>query len=232
MAVTALAVVALAATEASAADLGGALPEEEPPLEPAAVELMRDWSGFYFGGAIGFAHGVWTIDFGRAGHGHAEEGLDGLAGSLFAGYSLQLQNRLVVGIEAQIGTTDASQSNKVFDNDDTSAEYGNFGAVRGRVGYAIDRLLVYAAAGWAFLDIDESIQKGQNAGEQLVFEGQTEDGYTVGLGAEYRFSDHWIGRLDYQYADFGAVTLVNADGDRADFQNELHLVQAGLAYKF
>ena len=106
------------------------------------------------------------------------------------------------------------------------------GSIRGRVGYAWDRLLIFGTAGWAFLNIDENIQKGQNAGEQVVYEGKTPSGYTLGAGLEYAFTNNLIGRAEYVYANFGSESMYNADGNLAVFENELHIVRAGLSYKF
>ena len=217
-----------------AADLrGGSIKDASPVYEPEYTELKYNWSGLYGGGYLGGAHGLWTIDFFRNNnHGHAEEGLDGFAGGGWIGYNMLLANNFVVGIEADLGGTNASQHNETFDNDKTDTEFGLFGSIRGRVGYAFNRLLVYGTAGFAFANVDENIQKGQNAGEQVVFEGKTVTGYTVGTGVEYAFSNNWIGRAEYLYANYGTEDLKNADGNRAVFENELHLVRAGLSYKF
>ncbi len=217
---------------ADAADLGTPSIKDayaEPPEEPR----YYNWSGLYGGGYIGGAHGLWTIDFFRNNnHGHAEEGLDGIAGGGWVGYNVMLRNNWVVGIEGELGGTTAEQSNDIFDNDKSLARYGLYGSLRARAGYAFNRLLVYGTAGAAFADIDENIQKGQNAGEQVVWENHTPIGFAVGGGVEYAFTNNWIGRAEYLYSDFGSKDLVNADGNRAVFGNELHLARVGMSYKF
>src|SRR5262245_57441508 len=95
-----------------------------------------------------------------------------------------------------------------------------FGSLRGRVGYALDRLLLYGTAGIAFADLSQNIQKGRNAGEQVVWENQTPTGYVLGAGAEYAFNSRWIGRVEYLYSNYGNVTLTNADGNTAIFNND------------
>ena len=80
----------------------------------------------------------------------------------------------------------------------------------------------------AYADITNEIQKGRNAGEQVV----SDNGLALGAAIEYALNSNWIGRVEYQYVNFGAETLSNADGNRADFKNELHQLRVGLSYKY
>jgi outer membrane immunogenic protein len=231
-AAAALAAVACSISAASAADLGGPR-RGSPKDEPVYVAPVYNWTGLYFGGYVGLAHGLWTVDFYRNNnHGHAEEGADGFAGGGWVGYNYQLPSNFVIGLEADLGATTASQSTDIFDNDTSYASYGMIGSLRGRAGYAMDRLMVYGTVGLAFANITNTIQKGRNAGEQVLWEDQTATGYTLGGGLEYAFSDRWVGRAEYLYADYGTVNLVNQDGNKADFGNELHLLRTGLSYRF
>jgi len=79
----------------------------------------------------------------------------------------------------------------------TRMEY--FGTVRGRIGYAWDRTLVYATGGLAYADIESSAEFFGPAG-QLQFAGnnrRTEAGYTVGaaIADERTSSDRQRGSL-------------------------------------
>ena len=51
----------------------------------------------------------------------------------------------------------------------------------------------------------------------MVWDNQWETGLALGAGIEYAFSDRWIGRAEYKYANFGTQTLFNRDGNRAEF---------------
>ena len=224
----------MGAMPALATDLNGAPVEaEEQDIGPAAGELRRNWNGFYVGGFVAGDHGVWTVDFYRNNnHGHAEEGFDGLGIGAYAGYNVHISPRWLVGIEADIAGSNARQTNEIFDNDDTLAEIGMHGSVRGRVGYLLDRLMLYGTAGFAFANISENIQKGQNAGEQVVWEDQNVGGYIVGAGAEYQLASNWTGRVEYLYSNYGTYETYNADGNLAVFENELHELRLGVAYRF
>ena len=192
-----------------------------------------NWSGFYGGVFGGGAHGLWTVDFYRNNnHGHSEQGVDGLAFGGYAGYNYQFANRFVIGGEVDLGKSTASVQNDIFDNDRSLAKFGVFGSARVRVGYAFDRLLLFGTVGVGVANISNNIQKGRNAGEEVVWEDQVKAGISTGAGVEYAFAQNWVGRAEYVYTDYGNVTLYNRDGNRAEFRNELHLVRVGASYKF
>ncbi|MFV0295604.1 MAG: outer membrane protein [Hyphomicrobiaceae bacterium] len=217
---------------AQAADLYSPPPAAEA-YQPVIGTGPYNWAGLYTGAFAGMAFPSWSIDFDRNNnHGSADVGYDGFAGGAYAGFNWMIGPRTVLGIEGDIGWSNASQDNHLFDNDTSNSEVSMFGSVRGRLGYSFGRMLVYGTAGFAFANIDQSIQKGQNAGEQVVAEGDTSYGYVVGGGIEYAFDPHWIGRLEYLYSDYGNDSYVNRDGNRVEFSNDMSLIRVGLAYKF
>ena len=217
-----------------AADLrGGSIKDASPVYEPEYADLKYNWSGLYGGGYLGGAHGLWTIDFFRNNnHGHAEEGQDGFEGGGYIGYNVQMSRNWVIGIEGDLGASNAEETNEVFDNDTSLARIDSFGSIRGRLGYVYDRMMVFGTAGVAFGNITNDIQKGRNAGEEIVLDDDWQAGLALGAGLEYAFSEHWVGRAEYQYANFGTTTLFNRDGNRAEMENELHQLRVGVAYKF
>ena len=123
----------------------------------------------------------------------------------------------------------------------TRMEY--FGTVRGRIGYAWDRTLFYATGGLAYADIENSVAFFGPAG-QLQFAGnnsRTEAGYTVGAGFEHAFTPNWSVKAEYLYYDFrdetvNVAVIPNSDGRgtgyNSRFENDGHIVRAGLNYKF
>lgn len=210
--------------------------EPSAPTDQAAylsAAPIATWDGVYAGGAVGFTHALWTVDFFRNNnHGHAEEGADGVNISGTLGYNKQLDNKWVVGVEGDIGYTSAEQRNNIFDNDTSLARYDFFATLRGRLGYTVDRALFYTTAGLAVANITNEIQKGRNAGEEVVADDKLKAGFTVGAGVEYLFAPNWSGKFEYLYANFGKDTYFNRDGNRAEFTNEIHLVRVGLNYRF
>jgi outer membrane immunogenic protein len=118
-----------------------------------------------------------------------------------------------------------------------------FGTVRGRLGYVFDRTLVYATGGFAFGDVNNTVNFFGPAG-QLQFTGSTdnvETGYTVGGGIEHAFAPNWSVKAEYLFYDLGRNTVNVAvvpgsggggTGYNSTFSNEGHIARIGLNYKF
>src|SRR5690242_7983468 len=129
--ILAMAVAMTAAGTAAAADLPrGPAPYYAPP--PPAV---YNWAGAYAGLNLGYEWGKVT-----------NSGIDpsGIAGGGQIGYNWQT-GQFVFGVETDLQVSGA---------DDTFAPYkfSNpwFGTLRGRAGFAIDNVLLYATAGLAY----------------------------------------------------------------------------------
>ena len=73
------------------------------------------------------------------------------------------------------------------------------GTVRGRVGYAWDRVMPYVTGGLAVGDIEAN---------QLGFAGvhDTNVGWTVGGGVEAALAGNWTAKLEYLHVDLGTST--------------------------
>ena len=115
-----------------------------------------------------------------------------------------------------------------------------------RAGYAVDRLLMFATAGLAFGGASAS--SGSVGSDGFIvdtFAGSsnaTRVGWTAGGGAEYAFTDHWIGRAEALYYDLGAVNYAVAAQDANTLAEglsvEAHhrfdgaIARVGLSYKF
>ena len=67
--------------------------------------------------------------------------------------------------------------------------------VRGRVGYAFDRILFYGTAGAAF----GNVQTGLNP--PSTFDSTVEAGWTVGAGLEVAFAPNWTAKVEYLFVD-------------------------------
>ena len=228
--------IAAAAGSASAADLGGprrSMKDAPVVVEPAYAAPVYNWSGLYGGVFLGGASQGWMVDFYRNNnHGHADVGSTGIAYGAMLGYNVLVSPNFVLGVEADIGSSNAGQANNIFDNDTSYSTISSFGSLRGRAGYAMDRLLIYATAGFAFGKVTNDIQKGRNAGEEIVYDNQWQNGYVLGGGMEYAFTGNILARVEYLYSNYGTVTLFNRDNNLTEMTNDMHQVRVGLAYKF
>lgn len=165
---------------------------------------------------------------------------------------------LVLGAEADIeaiGGAPAIGTNRPLDpftgsffsvTDHASADW--LATVRGRIGYAADRLLFYATGGAAFTRINFSQSYSDIFGGPLLgtpltafSASSTRTGYAVGAGVEYAFAGNWSARGDYLFAGgFGEVGgsylavagTGNADVHSASVKLDVQMVRLGLNYRF
>ncbi len=197
-----------ASTAAYAADA-----VEQIPTAPVAIETAPSftWEGFYLGAHTGYGWGDGDLE------GPGSENFDGWRLGAFAGYNWQLSNGFVVGIEgdANYDWSDANYGGGI------SVDNGFSGSVRGRVGYAFDRTLVYAAGGWTATNVD------LNAPAGIADDDDTLHGWTIGAGVDHAFTDNVFGRLEYRYNDYGSGNLSGAD-----FDFDQHVIQVGIGVKF
>jgi outer membrane immunogenic protein len=175
----------------------------------------------------------------------------GFLGGGQAGYNWQM-NGIVFGIEADISKTDLEETTRVATNvggvrnNDFRSRLDYLGTVRGRVGVALDNSLFFFTAGLAYGDVENSANFFGTAGSGGVrqFTGSSsgvETGYAVGGGVEHAFAAHWTFKAEYLYYDLGSNTVgVNlipgsggvGTGYNSRFDNDGHIVRAGLNHKF
>ncbi|MEM6464657.1 MAG: porin family protein [Pseudomonadota bacterium] len=181
-------------------------PPPAPPPAQVAVEPPGFWNGFYVGALVGYHYdSVDTVT-------------DNGSGASLGGYvggNYRFNNNVVVGAEADY--------NAAFGNfDGFSWELSSFGSVRGRLGYALDRLHVYATGGLAIADFEESFPGPGNPG--------VETGWAAGGGVEYMITDAISARAEYIYMDFSDTfeDVGAPPGISTDIQN----VRGGVAVHF
>jgi outer membrane immunogenic protein len=107
------------------------------------------------------------------------------------------------------------------------------GTIRGRAGYAADRVLFYATGGGAF----GNVQTGLNT---LSLQSNTEFGWTAGAGIEWAFADNWTAKVEYLFVDLGNTTCntsANCGFDAGIASNNSvsfteSMIRAGVNFKF
>jgi outer membrane immunogenic protein len=217
-----VALIALGATvPALAADMA-ARPYTKAP--PAVYAPIYNWTGFYIGGHVGGAFGgsdnILAPGFTGT---NSNDGV--FMGGVQVGYDHQFAPNWVLGLEANYSFLDTN--NNPFVN-------RGLGSVTGRLGYTWGPALLYVKGGYAWAD--SRLTNGFGGGT-FSNDGGGRDGYTVGGGLEYLFTQNWSGKLEYQYYDFGtrnalftsaATGAVTAVG----FRNDEHTVKAGINYRF
>lgn len=201
-------ILALASSSAFAADV-----VYEAPQAPEAVATTAfTWSGGYggIGGGAGWLDGEFTD-----GTTSIDDNFDGGLITGFLGWNWQFDNNVVLGVE---GDVSYNWNENSYGDVDIGTDLS--GSVRGRVGYAIDKALIYGTAGW-------TATRGYIDADAVGEEKETFNGYTVGAGIDYAFTSNVFGRAEYRFNDFGSKDIGGLD---ADLQQ--HNVIIGVGVKF
>ena len=111
------------------------------------------------------------------------------------------------------------------------------GTVRGRVGFAFDRFMVYGTGGFAYGGANNRLST-DFAGTAFDFTSNTNDdirfGWAAGVGAEYAFANLILG-VEYLHYDLGRDTVtVGSNFVNTDYRttNTGDLVRGRLSFKF
>ena len=202
---------------AAAADLGA------PALAPAVSVPSFSWTGPYVGVQAGYD---WFKADSKVNGFSANSSPSGVTVGGYVGYNHQLDGSpLVLGIETDLSFSDAKDSGR-GGGTRLRTDLGLNGAVRGRVGYAFERFLVYGAGGLAYADRDTKARGLANGSDDTVAVG-----WTIGGGVEAALSDNVTARVEYRYSDFGTDSFSVA-GTRMKSDVTDNRVLLGLGYKF
>jgi outer membrane immunogenic protein len=211
-----------------AADLPVAPAPMAPPARVPASPPVYNWSGFYLGlnGGYGFATASITGTFGGA-SASASENLSGLVGGGQVGYNYQVGIG-VFGIEADL---DGSSQNKTTSAGIVSAtdKITYIGTVRGRIGAAFDRVLLYATGGGGYGEFTSSVAV---AGFGTFSGSKSHAVWTIGAGLEVGITSNISARLEYLHADTGNLNLGTVGGVTVTGRVQDNLVRAGLNFRF
>jgi outer membrane immunogenic protein len=254
--------------------IGAASAADVPPRTytkaPPTVAEVFNWTGFYIGGNVG---GVWARDSGTSNFFDPEGDFKNnvqtnalrkgaVIGGIHAGYNWQM-TQWVFGVEADFDWTNSRNrfcrqtdinSDPCDDNGDgflTLSEKTEWlGSVRGRLGYAWQRVMVYGTGGAAWGKVDTSINAnclvlgcGFNSITKLNETANFSDtkvGWVAGGGVEAMLDANWIVRVEYLHYDLGQVTnTLNLRVD-PDFPQDVpwsrslkyDTIRVGVSYRF
>lgn len=228
----AVAVLALSATTALAADL--------PVKAAAPIVSIYDWTGFYIGGSAGGSLGG-SNHVDRTGVNLTADGFNvkgGLAGGTF-GYNWQM-SRFVLGFEGDlswVGEYGSHNDNGVsLFADPTIQSFTKetwLATARVRAGYAVDNLLFYGTGGYAGAGVTEGFKNALN--NAAIFSStSTRSGWTAGAGLEWGFAPNWSTKFELIYTKFDNKGFVTAlgDGTRSAVTLDDYVFRAGINYRF
>jgi outer membrane immunogenic protein len=206
-------------------------PAATVPFKPTVFTWTGLYAGISAGYALGNADHYYDRQNGQNDHGQVWLDTSGFTVTGLVGYNYQIGN-VVIGAEGELGFLGIDQQRIVIKDDDVLRQKtGLYGSIRGRIGYAFDRFLVYGTAGAAFVEIENAGGNPANAARFLTIK-ETRPGLVVGGGFEYAFTNHIIGRLEYLYLDTPEFELRNLENEMMRFDNNFHIIRAALTYKF
>lgn len=205
---------------------------------PPAPELptFYDWSGVYVGGQVGYSWGSdRASEFATAGRLPLGRSFDYSPSSFIGGARLGFNYQLgavVLGVEGDIEGMNAHAGQGDLGGV-VRVRQGWQGSVRARLGYSLDRILVYATAGAAFSKLEYAYVSPLAGLSETINASRT--GWTVGGGVDYALTDRLILGIDYRYSDYGRFDHVGSSaylGRTVEHEPSAHAVRASLAYKF
>jgi len=226
------------------AKLGGSEPVTWLPFGRPASARNMPWTGLYLGANVGYGFGgisgTTTPLDGSANAIAATESADlslaNIIGGAQAGYNYQFSNGIVLGVEGDFGWARMSKTQNALATEaqllmdanmlqaSTDYSFDWFATVRGRAGYAWDKLMVYGTAGVAFLREEEERTQYQSdiayearpAGNRTTpffteISARTRTGLAIGGGAEYAIADNWSIKAEYLFSAFGSESFLFKD---------------------
>ena len=222
----ALALSAIAISSAAiAADLPGrrGAPAPTPYLSPAPA---FSWTGVYVGVNGGFDWANFTKG-GRNAFGSSTGGLFGAT----VGYNYQISPNFVAGIEGDADWTNLSSTkvNAFSTNSASKSTLNSLFTVRGRLGYAVDRALIYATGGYAGGNVKSSLRDVTNG--ITATDSSYRSGYALGAGLEYAFTNNISAKAEYIYTSLGSKSLF-AGVDTIKPGLNVQTIRAGINYRF
>jgi outer membrane immunogenic protein len=209
---------------ASAADLPTM--KGPPAYMPPAPPPIFTWTGVYVGGQVGYQWG--TSDISDP-YDYTSLSPSGVTGGAHIGYNYQF-GQFVAGLEGDVNGASYHGSNTGYSGIGYSTREDIDGSIRGRVGMAWDRALIYATGGVAFANF----QNTYNGFGSYDSTNTGRVGWTVGGGIEYAIDNNWSIRAEYRYTDYGHFSQYspNVIGTSVDRHETNNKVQVGFSYKF
>jgi len=216
---------------AGSAAFAADLPVAPPPRAPATYVPVSvpyfNWTGIYIGINGGYDYGVsnWTNpSFPATGNFNPAGFLIG--GTVGGNYQM---GSFVVGVEGDGDWTNLNATTSNFCGVGCETKSDWLATVRGRAGYAWDRVLFYGTGGVAFANVQAS------AGV-LPFSSSTQVGWTAGAGIEYAFSPNWTAKVEYLFVDLGNATCpvgsCSLGGNSTTVSLNENVIRGGINFKF
>jgi outer membrane immunogenic protein len=195
---------------------------------PAVASAPYNWTGLYVGANVGYASARVTETV-SGGGGTASANLPGGIGGFQIGANGQF-GAVVLGFEADFDGNMATKS--VIGNGILSgtAQIPWIGTLRGRVGYAFDRFLLYATAGGAATQLVSTVNVAGIGSASTSF---MHGAWTAGGGLEAAVTKNLSARVEYLYLETANFNVAQVGPPFATVTGRLqdNLVRVGVNYR-
>lgn len=211
--------------------------------DAAVVEAPFSWTGFYVGGNVG---GVWSerssnVTFPNGNSQIFSFDADSFAGGVQGGYQVQM-GAIVLGLELGLTGFDlAARANAdpaVVANRTRLSDIDWLFTLAPRVGFAMDKWMVYLKAGYANAEIFNGTS-ATSTGALVTGANRREEGWLIGTGFEVAVAP-WVSLgLDYSYVSIephvrtpsGPQFSVGVAGTSTNSDIDMHLLTARINFK-
>jgi outer membrane immunogenic protein len=234
------ALAALAALSATCPAPAADMPVAPRPAPSTYIPAQFFWTGFYMGAGLGDGWGTSSFVDPLSGA-SGSPSINGLLVTGVMGINYQFSS-VVVGAEGDFtgafvkGSANVATGLAADPNNSLQTKVLWTASITGRLGWAIDRLLIYGKGGVAF-DYDRDTVTIPNGASVM---GTTNHvGWTVGGGAEYAITEHWTARIEYDYLTFASKAFAFSGPADPRFTSpsgtvgiKLNEIKGIMAYKF
>ena len=192
---------------AADASVVGTMPFKAPPI------LNYDWSGFYFGGNVGYGRGSARNTLLDPNPTAVESSFGSLFGGMQFGYNYRLPSRLLVGIEGDFSfpnyLDDGIVASRSTQAGSVTEKLDFVSTLRARAGYTFDHWLFYATGGLAWSQARFLEDSNSTGNQEKVL--RTRQGWAAGAGIELAIAPGWTARLEYLYDRLGRVSRLRVE---------------------
>lgn len=192
------------------------------------------WSGPYLGGHLGYGRGKVTGTVFDEATSTSSNSFGSLYAGIHGGYNLVLPSRLFAGVEGDMSFANFSSDDRIVTRASNRGvitdDIDYIARIRGRVGYAFDRWLVYGTGGFAWSQARWHELPGLTADQDKVLRVRT--GWAAGAGVEWAIAPEWSARFEYMFDKFGSAAAAFPSGTRYESSFSLHTLRLGLNRHF
>ena len=201
-----------------------------PIAASANDHATQKWDGLYIGAKAGYARGDTALRILNADPSRYPDfaggelinniSLNGGFAGAEVGYQFQHENWVysIFGSSSFLNTKDTKWSKDACcgtGDDKFDIKLSNISIIGGRIGYALDNVLLYVSAGAAFGKVNISVEDTNvnfdgTLSPSLTGKGSDSkwlNGYALNIGADYAVDDAWKLGIEYTYVKFNHETF-------------------------